>query len=200
MLHGRDLLLNDHHFAVFLDHLLHQLVERGLRRPPEHLLDTGRVGVKQVHLRRSVELGIYSDHNGAGFRDIAHLIDIIPSPADGQAYAAESDLAKLAHGTRAARADDEIVRLVVLKNEPHRHHVVTGVPPVPLRVDVTQEQALLEAVFDPCHRPRDLPGHEVVPAARALVVEENPVGSKDVVSLSVVNDGPERHQLADRVR
>ena len=69
--------------------------------------------------------------------------------------------------------DDVVVGLVLLQHQPHRLHVVAGVAPVALGVEVAEHELVLQAELDPRHRVGDLAGDELEPAARALVVEQD---------------------------
>lgn len=44
-----------------------------------------------------------------------------------------------------ACADDKVLRLVLLQHEPHAVHIVPRVAPVPLGIEISQQQAVLNA-------------------------------------------------------
>ena len=73
-----------------------------------------------------------------------------------------------------ARRDDVVVRLVLLKHQPHGLDVVAGEAPVALGVEVSHDELLLQPFLDPGGTERDLAGDERLTPARALVVEEDP--------------------------
>ena len=66
-------------------------------------------------------------------------------------------------------------------------HVVAGVAPVALRVEVAQVEVVLQAQGDARHGAGDLARHEGLAADRALVVEEDAVGGVQAVGLAVVH-------------
>ena len=108
-----------------------------------------------------------------------------PQPDSGK-----GQLAELADGVRLARGNHVVVGGVLLEHQPHRFHVVAGKAPVTLGVEVPQVQLVLPASRDPGRRAGDLPGHELLAAPRALMVEENAAGSVKAVALSVVDRLP----------
>jgi hypothetical protein len=55
---------------------------------------------------------------------------------------------ELADAVRLAGRDDVVLRLVVLKHQPHRLNVVARVAPVALRIEVPQQQLVLQAQLD----------------------------------------------------
>ena len=96
--------------------------------------------------------------------------------------------------------DHVVVGLVLLKHEPHRLNVVAGEPPIPLGVEVAEIEFLLESELDSRGGPCDLPRHEGLTAARALVVEKNPTGAVNAVALPVVDGDPVGVELGHAIR
>ena len=45
--------------------------------------------------------------------------------------------------SRLSSADHEVVRHSLLQHEPHAVHIITGMPPVALRIQISQQQTLL---------------------------------------------------------
>ena len=94
----------------------------------------------------------------------------------------EGPLDELLDGVRLARGDDVVVGLVLLQHQPHRPHVVAGVAPVALRVEVAEHQLVLQAELDAGHGVGDLAGDELDAAARALVVEQDAGAGEQAVA------------------
>ena len=67
--------------------------------------------------------------------------------------------------------------------------------PVPPGVQVAEFEVLHKAQVYLGHGPRDLPGDEGLPAAGALVVEEDAVAGEHAVRLPVVHHNPIGVQL-----
>nr|GMD49148.1 Uncharacterised protein [Ipomoea batatas] len=61
------------------------------------------------------------------------------------------------------------------------------------------EELALEPDFDPPYRPGYLPGHEILPASRGFVVEEDSVAGEDPVGFSVIHGVPMRRAFGHRV-
>src|SRR4051812_32167746 len=72
-------------------------------------------------------------------------------------------------------------------------------PPVALGIQVAKEHRLLRPELNVGDSTGDLAGDERFAARRPLMVEEDPVGSMKVVSLSVVNSDPVGIQLCSRI-
>ena len=99
-----------------------------------------------------------------------------------------------------ARRDDVVAGLVVLEHEPHRAHVVAGVPPVRPRREVAEHELRLEAERDRGRRPCDLAREEVDGPERRLVVVEDPAGREHAVPLAVAAGDEVGVGLRDAVR
>ncbi len=85
----------------------------------------------------------------------------------------EGQLAELTHGVLLTGGDDEILRLVVLQNQPHALHIVLGIAPVAQAGQVAQVELILLALRDAGGSQRDLAGDEGLAAALGLVVEQD---------------------------
>src|SRR6266508_694328 len=86
-----------------------------------------------------------------------------------------------------ASADHVVGRLVALHHQPHRLDVLGGVAPVATRVEVSEQQRVLEPELDRGGAVGDLAGYELEPAAWTLVVETNPRARVQAVALAVVD-------------
>ena len=99
-----------------------------------------------------------------------------------------------------AGGDHVVVGVVLLQHEVHGAHVVAGVSPVALRVEVAQVQIVLQPQGDACHGAGDLARHEGLAADRALVVEQDAVAGVQGVGLAVVHHDPVAVELGGAVR
>jgi hypothetical protein len=108
---------------------------------------------------------------GAQERRVDHHV-VLP----GEARRLEGGLHELAHAVGLAGGEDVVAGLVALQHGVHAGHVLPRVAPVALGVQVAQAQLALLAVLDARHRQADLARHELRPAQRALVVEEDARG------------------------
>jgi hypothetical protein len=162
-----------HPLQVGLHHECHQLAERGLWRPPQLRLRLAGVADQQVDLGRAQEGRV--DHD-----------EVLP----GEARRLEGGLHELAHAVRLAGREHVVAGFVALQHGVHAGHVLPGVAPVALGVQVAKPQLALLAVLDARHRQADLAGHELRPAQRALVVEQDARAGVQPERLAVVHGDP----------
>src|SRR4051794_22889249 len=84
-----------------------------------------------------------------------------------------------------AGRDDIIVRLRLLKHEPHGYDVVLGPAPVPLAFQTAKRQFLIEPTRDSRRPSRDLASDEVFTAPGRLVVVENSIADEQSIGIAV---------------
>ena len=166
------------------DHHLDQRGEVDLGTPAEALAGLGGVADQQVDLGRPEELGV-----------LAHVALPVVDADLG-----ERPLDELTHRVRLAGGDDVVVGLVLLQHQPHRPHVVAGVPPVTLRVQRPHHQLVLQPELDPRRRVGHLAGHELDAPARPLVVEQDPRAGEQPVALPIVDGDVVAEHLGAAVR
>jgi hypothetical protein len=83
-----------------------------------------------------------------------------------------------------------VFRVFSLEHQPHAVNVVTGMTPVTLGINVTKVYTVLVAQENVGNGTRNLSSHKSRATTRTLVVEENTITGKHVVSLPVVLDNP----------
>ena len=118
--------------------------EVDLGAPAQHLARLGGFPDQQVDLGGSQEALVDDDM----------LLPVEPRCLEGQP-------AQLADLVRLPRRDDEVVGRVLLDHEPHGAHVVGGVAPVALGVEVAERQLLVEVVRDTRHTVGHFARHEL---------------------------------------
>src|ERR1035437_2269961 len=96
---------------------------------------------------------------------------------------------------RFPRCHHKIVGGRLLKHKPHRPYIVTGESPIPLRFQIAQVEEVLISPGNHPRRLRNLLRHEVLPAPRGLVIEQNPIAGMQPISLSVIHRGVIRECL-----
>src|SRR5258706_13439299 len=101
---------------------------------------------------------------------------------------------------RLARCHHVIVRGVLLKHEPHGFHVVSGVTPIALRVEIAEKQLLLQPALNAAECARYFARYKRFPPPWGFVIEENAVAQEQFISLAVIHAVPVRGHLADAVR
>ena len=107
---------------VRIDHHAYKIPEFDSGTPTELLPGLRSVAQKNVNLRGSV---------------IARIDFNILLPVE--IHIAKCFAEKVSHGICLAGRDDVIVRLVLLQHEPHGFHVIYGVAPVSLRVQISEK-------------------------------------------------------------
>ena len=147
------------------------MIEADFRLPVEGFARPGCIAQQDVHLRRTKVAGVDR-----------HV------PLVVEAQFRKNLLGELAHRVGLSGGDDVVVGPLLLEHQPHRLDVIAGESPVAFRLEIAEEELVLEAELDPGGRPGDLPGHEGLSAAGGFVVEEDAVGGKEVVRVPVVAD------------
>ena len=109
-------------------------------------------------------------------------------------------MAELAHAVLLSCSDYEVLRLLLLENEPHALHVVLCITPVAERIQISQVQLVLLALSDACSGQRDFSCYESLTSALGLVVEEDTRTAVHVVCLAVFLHDPETVLLCDSIR
>src|SRR3954470_17178706 len=99
-----------------------------------------------------------------------------------------------------ARRDYIIVRLGLLKDEPHGYDVVLGPAPVPLAFQTAKRQFLIEPTRDSRRHSRDLASDEVFTAPGRLVVVENSLAIERSIGIAVHPREPRDERLRAAVR
>src|SRR5258706_134377 len=96
-------------------------------------------------------------------------------PLDRDSRCPGRELHEIAHAVLLAGGDHEVLGLLLLQHQPLHLDVILGVAPVALRIEVAQEERVLQPQLDARERARDLARDEGLAAHRALVVEEDAV-------------------------
>src|SRR4029078_5132979 len=177
------------------DHLLDELGERRLRLPAELLARLAGVADQEVDFGRAEIDGIDPNQGLAGLPVDAVFIAALAAPFDAAAHFRKRQFHELAHRTGLAGCQHEVVGLIDLQYPVHSLDVVPRMAPVALGFEIAEKHRLLEAGLDAANAARDLARHEGLAADRALVVEQDAVGSEHTVGLAVVHRDPVAIQL-----
>src|SRR5712692_4607779 len=185
-------------FEVLAHHLGDELLEAYLRRPAELRARLARIAEERLDFGRP-EVARIDRHDAAARRVVALLAHAPAAPLERQPDLARRRVHEVAHAVLLAGGDDEVLGLLLLQDQPHHLDEVARMAPVALRVEVAEEEALLQPQLDARQRARDLARDEGLAAHRALVVEEDPVAGVHAVGLAVVHRDPVRVELRDRI-
>ena len=132
-----------------LHHNLHQVRERRFRWvPAEQSFSLSRITKKLVNFGRAEVLRVNFHQRLSCFCVDTLFVHAFAFPAQLDAGLLERQCAEFAHSMVFASCDDEILRLVVLKNQPHAFNVVLSVSPVSERVEVAKVKLVLKSLSD----------------------------------------------------
>mmetsp|Transcript_17848 Transcript_17848/g.51095 ORF Transcript_17848/g.51095 Transcript_17848/m.51095 type:complete len:388 (-) Transcript_17848:52-1215(-) len=190
------------HLEVLLDHLADQFREGGAKLPSNLLIGLGGITEEKLDLSWTEVLGIDSNQDAILVVGInTNLIDgaSLALPLDGSANNCEGTLDEFTNGMGLSGGQDVVIGLILLKHAPHTLDVVAGMAPITLGVDVSEVEALVDALMDAGDGGGDLTGDEGLATAGTLVVEEDAVGKVHAVSLTVVHKDPEGVLLGDSI-
>ena len=152
--------------------------------PAQHVLGFGGVTDEQVDFGGADELGV-----------LAHVVTPVLDPHLGK-----GPLHQILDRMGLAGGHDVVAGFGLLQHQPHRLHVVTGVTPVTLGVQVAQHDLVLQAEFDAGRGVGHLAGHELQTTPGALMVEQDPRGGVQPVGLAVVDHDVVPEHLGTPVR
>src|SRR5208283_4645730 len=99
-----------------------------------------------------------------------------------------------------AGGNNVVIGLLLLEHQPHGPDVISGETPVTLRFQIAHHQTFLQALLYPRGTESNLPGHEGLTPARALVIEEDPRTCKQAVGFPVVDGLPVSVELGAGIR
>ena len=182
---------------ITLHHNLHEILEAcGVRIPSELCLSLCRVTPEIHHVGGTIEVGRYLHERLADefLRTInadTLLVLVLAFPLQLDADIVESQLSELANRVLLTSGNNEVLRLLSLKDEPHTLHVVLSVAPVTERVKIAEIQLVLLALLDASCSKRNLTSHESLAAALTLMVEEDTGAAEHVISLTILLHNPE---------
>ena len=112
----------------------------------------------------------------------------------------ESKVRKLTYAVLYTGSNDEVLGLVLLKNEPHAFYVIHGISPVTQRVHITKIQTILYTLRDTSCSKGNLTSYEGLTTALALVVEQDAGAAEHFVGLTIFLDYPEAILLGNSIR
>src|SRR5690606_28482543 len=110
----------------------------------------------------------------------------------------EAHLEELLNRVHLTGGDYKILRLVLLKHQPHSFDEVACKAPVAFCFQIAQEELVLQADTNSRCGASNLARNEGFTAPRRLVIEENTVAGIHPVGLSVVENRVVREELGNR--
>ncbi|RNA43570.1 phytase family [Brachionus plicatilis] len=181
---------NKSRFNISFDHFFDQFVKFDLWFPSkivERLLSTS---LKIFDLSRSVKLGVYFNSHNSGVFFFAHFIFATALPHNFFSDFAERCLNKLTHTVYLICCHNIVLGFFLLQHEPHGLHIVFGMTPVSFGVNIAQSNEFLLTKMYFGNTTANFSSHKISSSTRTLVVEQNSIHSKHVISFSVVDSDP----------
>src|SRR5437867_2436405 len=102
----------------------------------------------------------------------------------------KGDIQKVPDRMSPTGSDYIIIRIGLLKHQPHGFDVVTRKSPVPPGIEVPEKELLLKTELDARNPFGDLPRHECFAATRGFVIEEDAIDGELVVRFTVIPCDP----------
>jgi DNA polymerase III subunit gamma/tau len=201
-------------FQIGKHHFPGQFLHAASGFPAQLFFGFGGITDEEIYFRRAEIAGVHrADHLSEaelsfGFRRQALGIQPVdegffaftaPFETQSDTQFAKGQPDEFPHGDGAAGGQYEIFGLLLLEHEVHAFHIVAGMAPVPLGIEVAEPKLVLEAQGDAGGGPGDLAGHEGLTAYRRFVVEKNAVTGVDAVGFAVVDGDPVGVQLGNSV-
>ena len=160
-------------FKIGVNHDFYKLLEGNLRRPTQLTLRLRCVGSEGFDFRRA-EINRVNLHV------------FLPI----QVHIRKRHIHEFPDGMDLPGADNVIIRLILLKHEPHGFDIIRSIAPIPFGIEVAEIKLLFLASEDARQAVGNLSRDERFPTAGGLVVEENSVAGEKAVALAVISDHP----------
>src|SRR5665647_283237 len=87
-------------------------------------------------------------------------------------------------------ANNKIIRFFLLQDPPHTLHVFWCKSPVPLCIEISQVQEFVLSADYPCNSTGDLAGDKGLTPSWGFMIEQNTIGRKEIISLTVITGHP----------
>mmetsp|Transcript_14834 Transcript_14834/g.30585 ORF Transcript_14834/g.30585 Transcript_14834/m.30585 type:complete len:350 (-) Transcript_14834:231-1280(-) len=191
------------HLEIHFNHLLDQVREGSAGDPSQLVLGLGGVSQQEIDFSGTEVTGVNLD------QDTRFIGGINTNFFDGSGGSLPFNLS-VDHGKGSldeftdsvgfSRGQYVIIGFVLLKHSPHTFNIITGVSPITLSVEVTQEKSFLLAFANGSNGGGDFTSDESSSTTRRFVVEQNSVGQVHAVSFTVVDQDPKGVLLGDSVR
>src|SRR5687767_5725322 len=141
---ARDLL------QVTFHHITDKFLEADLVAPPQPLACLAGVAEQEVDFGWPKVARIDLDDAGAGLGVVPLLLGTLAAPNDLTPDMLEAVLDEFAHRMHFPGREHVVVGLLLLKHQPHATHVVLGVSPVALGIEIAEIEPFLAAEMYRC--------------------------------------------------
>src|SRR4051794_15004704 len=107
-----------------------------------------------------------------------------------QTDTAEGDAAEFADGNRPAGGNDVVIGRILLKHKPDRVHIILGMAPISLRVEIPEGKLFGQAELDPSNTVSHLASNEFKAPQWGLMVEQNAACGVQTEALAIIHGHP----------
>lgn len=135
----------------------------------------------------------------ADFRDDANFILAAAPPANFHIQFRSGNVHELANTVLPPSCDDVILGRILLQHQPLHFHIIARVSPVPLGIEISKKEAILQTELDARKPTGNLARDKSLSAKRGFMVEQDPVASVKPVSFAVVDGDPKRVELGNSI-
>src|SRR6266702_5928525 len=187
------------YLQIVYDHFLDQLGKRRLRFPAEFCARLAGIADQLIDLGRPEITRIDANHGLAGFPVDAGFIDTLAAPFDRAPDFRKRQFDEFAHRTGLPGRQYEIIWRVRLQDRVHALDIVPRMAPVALGPEVAEVNRIFETDLDAGDAAGDLARDKRLAADRALVIEQDAVGSIHAIGFAVVHGDPVAIELGDAI-
>src|SRR3989344_7982376 len=125
---------------IVLGHNARKLLESDIGLPTQHGARLGGIPKQDIHFGWPKMHGVNFHHSFAGHTINPTLLYALSFPNNVHTQMPTHFFNKFAHSMRLASSQDEIIRLGMLQNTPYALHVIFGISPVTLSLQIAQMQ------------------------------------------------------------
>ena len=182
------------------DHFGDDGFERSFWRPIEVLFGFGGVATGSCDVAGAIEALVDADEGLLAVSVTGGFVKTFARPFEIDVYLVKSDVHEVFDGVELAGGEDIVLWFRLVHHKAEALHVVFGVSPVALRLDVAKRKRLTGSSSDADNGLYNLFGDELVATELAFVVEENSCGGPEFVVLAVGFDELEAELFGESVR
>mmetsp|Transcript_40 Transcript_40/g.69 ORF Transcript_40/g.69 Transcript_40/m.69 type:complete len:205 (-) Transcript_40:453-1067(-) len=175
------LLLSHGCLEVTLYHIPYQLFERNLGSPSQESLGLCWVTKQGIDFCWAEVSWIDLDNGFSSLLINSFLIHTGAFPADFDAELLAGKVDKFTNTVLLSSCNHIILWFILLEHEPLHLDVILRMPPISLRVEISQVQCVIQTSLDPRQTSCDLPCHKCLTSQRGLVVEQDTIAGKHTI-------------------
>src|SRR5215212_793034 len=191
--------LSSKHGEIGFNHFGNEFSEGDAREPTEFRLGHRCIAQEEVDFVGAEVAGVDPDQllTRAGVE--SNLVDPPAAPRDFASDMSKGTLDELTDTVSLASREDVIAGLRLLHHTPHAFHILPGMSPVALGIEISDEELVLQAKCNRGDCACNLARYEGLAADWAFMIEQDPIRSMNAIGFAVVHYGPIGKELRGRV-